>query len=56
MYISLTASKSKCAAKSHLQSLFILQKKIVRIMTFAPYLEHFALIFRSLDLHWRRFY
>ena len=39
-----------CAAKSHLQSLFLLQKKIVRIMTFAPYLEHSAPIFKSLEL------
>ena len=39
-----------CAAKSHLQALFILQKKIVRIMTFAPYLEHSAPIFSSLEL------
>ena len=39
-----------CAAKSHLQALFILQKKIVRIMTFAPYLKHSALIFSSLEL------
>ena len=39
-----------CAAKSHLQSLFLLQKKIVRIMTFAPYLEHSAPIFKFLEL------
>ena len=39
-----------CAAKSHLQFLFILQKIMERIMTFTPYLEHSAPIFRSLEL------
>ena len=31
-----------CAAKSHIQSLFLLRKKIVRIMTFSSCLEHSA--------------
>ena len=39
-----------CAAPSHLHSLFLLQKKIVRIMTFAPYLAHTEPIFNSLEL------
>ena len=38
-----------CAAPSHLHSLFLLQKKIVRIMTFAPYLAHTEPIFNSLE-------
>ena len=40
----------RCAAPSHLHSLFLLQKKIVRIMTFAPYLAHTEPIFNSLEL------
>ena len=28
------------AAKCHVNSLFLLQKKIIRIMTFSPYLAH----------------
>ena len=39
-----------CAAPSHLHSLFLLQTKIVRIMTFAPYLAHTEPIFNSLEL------
>ena len=39
-----------CAASSHRHSLFLLQKKIVRIMTFAPYLAHTEPIFNSLEL------
>ena len=38
-----------CAAPSHLHSLFLLQKKIVRIMTLAPYLPHTEPIFNSLE-------
>ena len=33
-----------------LSMLYLLQKKIVRIMTFAPYLKHSAPIFKSLEL------
>ena len=36
--------------KSHLQSLFILRKKIVKVMTFTPYLQHSAPTFNSLEL------
>ena len=39
-----------CATPSHLHSLFLPQKKIVRIMTFAPYLAHTEPIFNSLEL------
>ena len=39
-----------CAAPSHLHSLFLLQKKIVRIMTFVPYLAHTEPIFNSLEI------
>ena len=39
-----------CAAPSHLHSLFLLQKKIVRITTFAPYLVHTEPVFNSLEL------
>ena len=39
-----------CAAPSHLHSLLLLQKKIVRIMTFAPCLAHTEPIFNSLEL------
>ena len=39
-----------CAAPFHLHSLFLLQKKIVRIMTFAPYRTHTELILNSLEV------
>ena len=39
-----------CAAPSHLHSLFLLQKKIVIIMTFAPYLAHTEPIFKDIGL------
>ena len=39
-----------CAAPSHLHSLFLHQKKNVRIMTFAPYLAHTEPIFNSLEV------
>ena len=39
-----------CAAPSHLNSLFLLQKKMIRIMTFAPYHAHTEPIFNSLEL------
>ena len=39
-----------CAAPSHLHSLFLPQKKIVRIMRFASYLAHTEPIFKSLEL------
>ena len=46
------------AAKCHVNSLFLLQKKIIRIMTFSPYLAHTAPIFIDLaivatDIHVR---
>ena len=37
-----------CAAKTHLQPLFLTQKKIVRLVTFSPYLAHTEPIFHSL--------
>ena len=39
-----------CAAPSHIYSLFLLQMKIVRIMTFARYLADMEPIFNSLEL------
>ena len=37
-------------AKCHVNSLFLLQKKIIRIMTFSPYLAHTAPIFIDLAI------
>ena len=37
------------AAKCHVKSLSLLQKKIIRIMTFSPYLAHTAPIFIDLQ-------
>ena len=34
----------------HLNSLFLLQKKILRIMTFSPYLAHTDPLFKSLEI------
>ena len=39
-----------CASKCHLNSLFLLQKKILRIMTFSPYCAHTDPIFKSLEI------
>ena len=38
------------ASKCHLNSLFLLQKKIIRIMTFSPYLAHTDPIFKDLTI------
>ena len=43
MYEDVWASASEC----HLNSLFFLQKKIIRIMTFSPYLAHTDPIFKD---------
>ena len=40
----------RSAAKCHVNSLFLLQKKIIRIMTFSPYLAHTAPIFIDLAI------
>jgi len=37
-----------CAAKTHLHPLFLTQKKIVRLITFSPYLAHTEPIFHNL--------
>ena len=39
-----------CASKCHLNSLFLLQKQILRIMTFSPYLAHTDPVFKSLEI------
>ena len=39
-----------CASKCHLNLLFLLQKKILRIMTFLPYLAHRDPLFKSLEI------
>ena len=39
-----------CASKCHLNSLFLLQKKILRIMTFSPYLAHTDHLFKNLEI------
>ena len=39
-----------CASKCHLNSLFLLQKKILRIMTFSPYLAHTDPLFKNLEI------
>ena len=38
------------ASKCHLNSLFLLQKQIIRIMTFSPYLAHTDTIFKDLTI------
>ena len=38
------------ASKCHLNSLFLLQKQIIRIMTFSPYLAHTDPIFKDLTI------
>ena len=38
------------ASKCHLNSLFLFQKKIIRIMTFSPYLAHTDPIFKDLTI------
>ena len=48
-YLTYSIEVWGCPAKSHLRSLFPLQKNM-RIMRFAPYLEHSAPIFKSLEL------
>ena len=50
-YLTYCIQAWRCAAKSHLQYLFINKIKIVRIMTFAPYLVHFAHIFSTFHTH-----
>ena len=39
-----------CASKCHLNSLFLLQKNTLRIMTFSPYLAHTDLLFKSFEI------
>ena len=39
-----------CASECHLNSLFLLQKKILRIMTFSPYLARADPLFKSLEI------
>ena len=39
-----------CASKCHLNSLFLLQKKILRIMTFSQYLSHTDSLFKNLEI------
>ena len=43
-------SQIVCAYKCHLNSLFLLQKKIRRIMPFSPYLAHTDPLFKSLEI------
>ena len=43
-----------CAAKSHLQALFILQKKIVRIMTRVEFLPEEMTFFRTGGRRWKK--
>ena len=39
-----------CAMQTHLHPLFLLQKKIIRLITFSPYLAHTGPIFLNLQL------
>ena len=39
-----------CAMQTHLHPLFLLQKKIIRLITFSPYLVHTGPIFLNLQL------
>ena len=39
-----------CAFKCHLNSLFLLQRKILRIITFFPYFAHADPLFKSLEI------
>ena len=39
-----------CASKCHLNSLFLMQKKILRTRTFSPYLAHTDPLFKSLEI------
>ena len=39
-----------CAMQTHLHPLFLLQKKIIRLITFSPYLAHTSPIFLNLQL------
>ena len=49
-YFTYCVEACGCASKCHLNSLFLLQKKILRIMTFSPYLAHTDPLFKNLEI------